>query len=73
MDKYIKQIEKLVEQKLNNALKPKGKGLLAPKKTKLKDSDNEQQQSTMDLVANFIADIRMKRMEYRKTNGKVNG
>ena len=64
MDKYIQKVNKLVEEKLNNATKPKGKGLLAPKKAKLKD--NMQQEDIMDLIANFVADIRMKRMAYKK-------
>lgn len=63
MDKYIKQIETLVNEKLNAAVKPKGKGLLAPKKAKIKDDMG--QDDTFNLIANFIADIRMKRMEYR--------
>lgn len=65
MNKYIQQINKRVEDKLANATKPKGKGLLAPKKPKLKDQAM-QQEDVMELVANFVADIRMKRMEYKK-------
>lgn len=65
MNKYIQQINKRVEDKLANALKPKGKGLLAPKKPKLKDQA-VQQEDVMDLIANFVADIRMKRMEYKQ-------
>ena len=45
---------------------PKGKGLLAPKKAKIKD--DMQQDDTFNLIANFIADIRMKRMEYKGNN-----
>lgn len=65
MDKYIQKINKLVEEKLEAATKPKGKGLLAPKQTKLKQ-DEYGQEDTMNLIANFIANIRMKRMEYKR-------
>jgi hypothetical protein len=64
MNKYIQQINKLVDSKLNSATKPKGKGLLAPKTSKLKD--NVQKDDVMDLIANFVADIRMKRMTYKQ-------
>lgn len=66
MDKYTKRIESLVNEKLNAAVKPKGKGLLAPKKAKIKDDMG--QDDTFNLIANFIADIRMKRMEYKGNN-----
>jgi hypothetical protein len=65
MDKYIQKVNKLVEDKLSNATKPKGKGLLAPKKNKIKDSEDTKD-DVMNLIANFVADIRMKRMEYKK-------
>ena len=65
MDKYIQKVNKLVEEKLNNATKPKGKGLLAPKQNKLKDEEAKKD-DVMNLIANFIADIRMKRMEYKR-------
>lgn len=70
MDKYIQQMNKLVEAKLEGATKPKGKGLLAPKKTKLKE--DTQKEDVMNLIANFVADIRMKRMEYKNMKGVNN-
>jgi hypothetical protein len=65
MNKYIQKVNKLVEEKLNNATKPKGKGLLAPKQNKLKE-EAKQNDAVINLIANFIADIRMKRMEYKR-------
>lgn len=65
MDKYIQKVNKLVEEKLNNTTKPKGKGLLAPKQNKLKDEEAKKD-DVMNLIANFVADIHMKRMEYKR-------
>lgn len=65
MDKYIQKVNKLVEEKLNNATKPKGRGLLSPKQNKLKDEEAKKD-DVMNLIANFIADIRIKRMEYKR-------
>jgi hypothetical protein len=65
MNKYIQKVNKLVEEKLNNAIKPKGKGLLAPKQNKLKDEEAKKD-DVMNLITNFIVDIRMKRMEYKR-------
>jgi hypothetical protein len=65
VNKYIQKVNKLVEEKLSNATKPKGKGLLAPKQNKLKD-EAKQNEDVINLIANFVADIRMKRMEYKR-------
>jgi hypothetical protein len=70
MNKYIQRIEKMVDEKLAEAIKPKGKGLLAPKKNKIKDVQS--QDDVFNLIANFVADIRMKRMEYKQDKGTYN-
>lgn len=65
VDKYIKKIEQLVEQKLSEKSRAEKKGFAAPKAT---DKKEKKQQDMYDFVANFVADIRKQRMEIKNGN-----
>lgn len=71
MKEYIKKIEKLVDQKLNEKPKRKvkeAKGFMSKKSQQDDDSGFEDQIDLIDIVATQVAHIRKKRMEL-KDNG----
>lgn len=65
MQKYIKKIEKLVEEKLSEKTRTEKKGFAAPKTPEKKE---QKQQDMYDFVASFVADIRKQRMEIKNGN-----
>jgi protein tyrosine phosphatase len=65
MQKYIKKIEQLVEQKLSEKSRVEKKGFAAPKNT---PKEEKKQQDIYDFVASFVADIRKQRMEMKNGN-----
>jgi hypothetical protein len=65
MQKYIKKIEKLVEEKLAEKSRVQKKGFAAPKGV---NKEEEKQQDMYNFVASFVADIRKQRMEIKNGN-----
>jgi hypothetical protein len=65
MEKYIKKIEQMVEQKLNDKSRTEKKGFAAPKAPEKKEKE---QQDMFDFIASVVADIRKQRMELKNGN-----
>jgi hypothetical protein len=65
MNRYIKQLERVIEERTGQEPKVKTKGLLSPKSsvTPIKKSDD-----IIERMANYVMDIRQKRMEIRNGN-----
>jgi len=65
INRYIKQLERVIEERTGKEPKVKTKGLLSPKNsvTPTKKSDD-----TIERMANYVMDIRQKRMEIRNGN-----
>lgn len=65
MNRYIKQLERAVEERMGQEPKVKTKGLLSPKNSGMpvKKSDD-----IINRMANYVIDIRKKRMEIRNGN-----
>ncbi len=65
MNRYIKQLERVVEERMGQEPKVKTKGLLSPKTSATPERKAE---DIIDRMANYVIDIRKKRMEIRNGN-----
>ena len=65
MNRYIKQLESVVEERMGQEPKVKTKGLLSPKTSAMPERKAE---DIIDRMANYVIDIRKKRMEIRNGN-----
>jgi len=65
MNRYIKQLERVIEERMGKEPKVKTKGLLSPKNSvaPTKKSDD-----IIERMASYVMDIRQKRMEIRNAD-----
>lgn len=65
MNRYIKQLERVIEERMGKEPKVKTKGLLSPKNSvaPIKKSDD-----IIERMASYVMDIRQKRMEIRNAD-----
>lgn len=65
MNRYIKQLNRVVEEKMKQAPKAKTKGLLSPKNSTMPSNKSN---DIIERMANYVVDIRNKRMEIKNGN-----
>jgi hypothetical protein len=65
MNRYIKQLNRIVEERMQQAPKVKTKGLLSPKGSTMPSSKSN---DIIERMANYVIDIRKKRMEIKNGN-----